>query len=297
MPSSKGDAQWMGVQFAQTWALRVAAMLSMGKLAVPGKSPTDVKLCALSELGTLGYDRRDIHDAFTVSTVDWSPYPAFWNHDANKVLCIKQKPNSNLMPRSVAAKGRKLKYASSIEHSAGCILLVERLWPITHRVLSVGFDNPVLGNTWWPFKSELTSEQEKALLLWLNGTVSLLNLFSRRVSTRSAWMQIKKPQWAAMPVLNVRELDDAVIHQLAEAYDTVCNKELKALAKLNVDPVRAEIDDALSFALDLPDMKPLRDLLAREPGLTGKGLSPQPGQTGMFDDEAPKEKAIQLRLF
>jgi hypothetical protein len=297
MPRSLGETQWMGVQFAQTWALRVAAMLSMGKLAVPGKTPIEVKLCALGELGALGYDRRDIHDAFTVSYVDWSPYPAFWNHDANKVLCIRQKPNSHLMPLGAAAKGRKLKDAPSVAEGAGFILLVERIRTTTQRLLALGFEENVLGNTWWSLNTAISEGQRKALLIWLNSTPSLLLILSHRVTTEGPWMQIKKPQWAVMPVLDVSKLEDGIISQLAEAYDRICEKELKALAKLNVDPVRAEIDDALSFALGLPDMKPLRELLAREPGLTGKGLSPKPGQTGLFEDEAPKEKAIQLRLF
>jgi hypothetical protein len=38
----------------------------------------------LDSLGGLGYDRRDIHDAFEVSTDDWSPYPAFWAMNPKK---------------------------------------------------------------------------------------------------------------------------------------------------------------------------------------------------------------------
>jgi len=85
-------------------------------------------------------------------------------------------------------------------------------------------------------------------------------------------MKFKQPAWANMPVLDVRSLPDKAITRLAKAYDSVCDKELMALAKLDADPVRAEIDAALSDALELPDIKPLRQLIAREPGLTGKGL-------------------------
>ncbi len=75
-----------------------------------------------------------------------------------------------------------------------------------------------------------------------------------------------------MPVLDVRSLPDKAIRRLANAYDTICDKEVMALAKLDAEPVRAEIDAALSDALGLPDIKPLRQLLAHEPGLIGKGL-------------------------
>ena len=87
----------------------------------------------------------------------------------------------------------------------------------------------------------------------------------------------KKPAWAAMPVLDVRALNDKQVRRLARAYDALGNRELQALAKLNVDPVRRAIDEALSKALDLPDLAPLREMLAREPGLTGKAASGFPG--------------------
>ncbi len=297
LPATLLTDQWIGVQFAQTQTLRAAVNLEQGKLAVPGKKPVDVSLCKLAELGELGYDQRDIHDAFTVSKTDWSPYPALWNHDAKQVVSLKQINNSHLIPRSVAIEGRRLKDYEKVAESAGSILLAERLGPVTHRVMAVGFDEAVLGNTWWELKTELSAEQEKTLLIWLNSTPALLLFLSRRVTTITAWMKLKKPAWANMPVLDVRSLPEAVIMQLSEAYDAICDKELKALAKLDIDPVRAEIDDALSAALGLPDMKKMRELLAREPGLTGKGLSPKPGQAELVTDESPvKDVSVQLRM-
>ena len=296
MPSALGESQWTGVQFAQTWALRAAVMLGNGKLAVPGKQPTEVKLCALGELGALGPDCKRVHEGFTVSATDWSPYPGFWNHDATRVVGMAQKPNSYLSVWAESPRGGDYG-PRRLWPRAGRILLVERVRTTTHRVLAVRFDEEVLGNTWWALKADLAPMQEKALLLWLNGTPNILLMLSRRVTTQGPWMQIKQPQWAAMPVLDVRALDDDTLSQLAVAYDTLCDKELKALAKLDTDPVRAEIDDAIRLALDLPDMKPLRSLLAREPGLTGKGLSPKPGQTGLFGDDEPITQPVQMQLF
>ena len=65
-------------------------------------------------------------------------------------------------------------------------------------------------------------------------------------------------------------MSDAQVANLAAAYDALCGRELLALAKLNVDPARRAIDEALGAALGLPDLAPLREMLAREPGLTGK---------------------------
>lgn len=296
LPPTHGDAQWIGVQFAQVQTLRAAVSMGQGKLAVPGQAPIGVPICHLDQMGELGPDRKRIHEGFTVSTSEWSPYPSFWNHSAKTVTCIRQQPNARLSPWEASPRGTD--YGPRLLWPrAGRILLAERLWPITHRVLAVGFNEAVLGNTWWAFKSDMSPEQEKAILLWLNSTPSLLIFLSHRVATRSAWMQVKQPQWAAMPVLDVRNLPAETVSCLAGDYDSLCSKELLALAKLDYDPIRAGIDDALSAALGLPDMKPLRQLIAREPGLTGKSLSPKPGQKPLFPDAEPKKAvAIQLRL-
>ncbi len=65
-------------------------------------------------------------------------------------------------------------------------------------------------------------------------------------------------------------LNDVQAARPAAAYDALCDRELQALAQLHVDPVRRAIDDALSATLGLPDLSPLREMLAREPGLTGQ---------------------------
>jgi hypothetical protein len=88
-------------------------------------------------------------------------------------------------------------------------------------------------------------------------------------------MQMKKPAWASMPVLDVRVLDANQLKFLADTYDTLSIKELAPIAQLNNDPIRQAIDAALCRALDLPDLSKVRELLAREPGLTAKDINPQ----------------------
>ena len=281
IPPPEGEAQWPGVQFAQTQLLRAALALAQGKVAVPGQDAAGIRLCPLGELGALGPDRKRIHEGFQPSIHDWSPYSGFWNHDSQTVTTITQKPNAWLSPWQESPRGPDYG-RKRLWPRAGRILLVERLWPITHRVMAIGFDEAVLGNTWWALQADLSPPQEKALLLWLNGSAALLLLLLRRVTTRQAWMQVKQPQWAAMPVLDVRALATEPLETLAAAYDALSTQPLLALAKLDRDPVRKQIDAALSAALALPDLAPLRALMAREPGLTGKAIAPEPGQVELF---------------
>jgi hypothetical protein len=127
----------------------------------------------------------------------------------------------------------------------------------------------VLGGTWWALNTEgLNEGQQKSLLLWLNSSLSLLLYFGRRVVTRSAWMQMKKPAWESMPVLDIRDVKPEHIKMLESTYDAISGMELMPLAQLDKDPVRQRIDESLAKVLGLPSLAPIRELLAREPGLT-----------------------------
>lgn len=86
---------------------------------------------------------------------------------------------------------------------------------------------------------------------------------------------MKKPAWEEMPVLDVRALTTEQCERLARTYDDVSRKDLQALAKLDDDPVRQQIDDAISETLGLSELSYLRKLMAREPGLSGKPILPQ----------------------
>jgi hypothetical protein len=277
IPPAKEKQNWTGALFAQSELLRACWRLERGELRVPGSNDSVLMpLCRLDACGTLGYDRRDIHDAFEVSTEDWSPYPAFWGHEFDKVLTIAQRPNAALLARAQAARGRHLKSAADVWSKAGRILLVERLRSNTHRVLAVGFGKKVLGNTWWALNlNRIGPQQEKALLLWLNSSLSLVLFFGRRVITQGAWMQMKKPAWESMPVLDVRALSPKQTKTLATAYDSLSTQELKPLAQLKSDGVRILIDQAIRKTLGIPDFSFVPELLDREPGLNAKDIVPR----------------------
>ena len=83
-------------------------------------------------------------------------------------------------------------------------------------------------------------------------------------------MQMKKPAWLSMPVLNVRDLNQDQSEDLSATYDLVSKETFRPLAQLDSDPVRIQIDETLCKTLSLPSLNPIRELLVREPGLTGR---------------------------
>jgi hypothetical protein len=305
LPRPVGNQNWTGAIFAQSPLMQIYWALDTKKeLRLPGADAcVKINICRLDELGTLGFDVRDIFDAFSVdrAAAEWSPYAGFWDHNAKRVVSIAQKPNATLIARTNATRleGRPLKDARAVWRKAGKMLLVSRLRSNSHRVLAIGLQREALGNTWWGFDdSALTDAQRKALLLWLNGTLSIVGYFGRRAITEGAWMQMKKPAWASMPVLDVRALSEYQLKKLSDAYDKFAVLELAPIAQLNIDPVRQEIDVVLCEALGLPDLSAVRDLLAREPGLTARDIVPRKAESGDgASDEPDSERQDELPLF
>lgn len=294
LPASRGDENWHGALFSRGALAQIFLELCNGNVKVPGSAAVSVSLCHLEALGRLGYDRRDVHDAFTLIEDVPSLYPAFWNHEADKVVSVGQNSNSWLHPRVTAAPGRKLKSAAQVWAKAADLLLVERIRLNSHKVMAVFLEKPVLGNTWWTFLTDLTIEQKKALALWFNSSLGILMVYGNRVITEGPWVQMKKPAWETMPILDVRKLDPKQVSKLAAGYERLETQELQSISKLATDQTRAAIDDTLSVALGLPKLDNLREMLRFEPGLTGEPVnaSRQAKEVALFGEEPEDQQGM-----
>ncbi|MCI0429071.1 MAG: hypothetical protein L0210_00810 [Rhodospirillales bacterium] len=282
---------WLGSAFAQTDLVRMAWYLRSGGLVRPGSSTVyPVGVCRLEQIAVLGPDRRDIYDGFALSDTP-TPFPAYWSHDADRVTTIAAEPNRWLSPLTNARKGRKLRSSSLLWGRAGRIMLAERMWLATQRLTAVMLADPGLSNVWWPTRLLFDDvRKEKALALWLNSTLGLLLLIAHRVPTRGPWVQFKKPVLEQLPVVDVRKLSEKALDSLAKAYDAIAEDALEPIAALERDPNRKAIDAALRHALSLPDLTPIAALLAREPIICNRPLTPSP----VPETEAPSE---QLAMF
>ena len=276
-PAPKLTNNWTNAIFAQCELMKFHwALDHLQRLDTPDSSRTvELNLCELRDLGDIGFHRRDILDAFEVdlSSSKWSQYKAFWNHDAKKVKTLNQVANATLIARSVPLPKRKLKNPDAIWTKASRIQLVSRLWPVTHRLTAVMCKEQVVGNTWWSLdESSLSEDQIKTLLLWLNSTIGIISIFGRRAITRSAFKAVNKPAWLSMPVLNVKKLSKIKLKKLSQVYDEFANTELVSISRLDSDCTRIKIDDLFCKTLGLPSLGSIRELLAREPGISAKPI-------------------------
>jgi hypothetical protein len=274
----KAQPSWLlPCAFAQSDLTRAAYHLQQHSLRLPSqRKGKRLPLCPLGELGTLGSDRRDIHDGFKLSHNNAvTAYPTFWGHDSEAAFTLEQKPNNYLSPLPKAKAGRNLRRVEDLWPLAGRLLIAERLRINTQKLAAIKISEPVLSNMWWTFaftKRASAQRYEKVMALWLNSTLGWLIMLANRVETEGAWIDFKKPTLAAMPVLNVNDLSAEQLKTLTAAYDAVSGQTLQPLPAMAADPVRAEIDRALATALHLPDFSILRTLLAKEPVVCLKSL-------------------------
>ena len=263
-----------GAAFAQTELSRAAHVLRQGQIYLPGRGfigqqPT----VRLKDFADIGPDRRDIHDGFRVTHQE-TEYPALWGHDTSSLQTLGQRANRHLMSLTKAKKGRNLRDAHLLWSRAGPLLVAERLWLITTKLVAIRVKDKVLSNTWWPVATYAQDISEtvldKIMALWFNSSLGLLALIAARVDTRGAWVELKKPVLEELLVLDPRALSKSVRTDLCRAFDELQRLELLSLPHIADDEIRARIDSVIAQALGVDDnFSTYRRLLAAEPLLSG----------------------------
>ena len=132
-------------------------------------------------------------------------------------------------------------------------------------------NQPVLSNVWWPVRNG-DVRHDKALCNYFNSTIGILALMATRTTTRAGWVALKKADLQRLPVLDVRALTEDQLDALSELFDEISEMEFMRLPEMADDPARAALDDGMSRILNLPDLAPLRRLIATEPVVSNERL-------------------------
>ena len=265
--------KWLGVQFARADLTRSAVKLVCdAEVQVPSmQQAVQVPLCRLDALGKLGPDRRDILDGFQ-HTDTTTAYPLVEGHDTEQRRRLIVVPDRYLAPLAKARPGRRLKKPTQLWQKASRLLISERLWLETTRVVAMWSEVRVLSNVWWEVKLESTLVAEKALAVWLNSSLGILSILSQRTSTRGGWVAMKKADLEDLPILDPRRLSPSQLQALSDLFDELAEAEFERLPAMVHCPARRALDDGLSKILGLPDLAKLRELLASEPVVSNRPL-------------------------
>jgi len=273
--------------FAQSELNRTAYMyISSSQVYLPGKGIVDsISLTKLGEVASIiGPDVRQIHGTFSKS-LSQTPYSALWDHRSEEIRTIFQQSNAWLEPKP--GKGES---ANDLWSRGGRLMVAERLWLNTHRIVASYLASEALSNMWWPVRlnevvtpngSKVSAEEhEKVEALWLNTTFGILGLLAYRQDTRGAWVKFKKEILNLVPVLDLSRLSREQVDRLLATFDRFCGSEVESLpdqfsGAVSGTGARREMDLEVQKILtgDTFDLKTLYEYLAREPIIT---LNPLP---------------------
>ena len=270
--STIAGKKWSGVQFARADLTRSALRLLDGsEVWVPGESSSSqVSLCKLGTLGQVGPDRRRLVDGFD-RTNSVTSYPLVEGHDTDQRKSMTCSPDSYLSPLTTPKGGQRPGYGEYLWQQSARLLVAERLWLETNRIVAMRVDTRVLSNVWWPVNARDESV-EKALTVWLNSSLGLLTILAQRTSTRGGWVAMKKADLEVLPVLDVRAISDSQLEGLSKLFDDMSEDEFERLPAMAHCPARKRLDDGISEILGLPDLDNLRRLLSSEPVVSNTRL-------------------------
>jgi len=174
--------------------------LSQHRLYIPGAGLAP-QMLPLSPLGVekLGPDTRQVHNVFS-PTEAHTVYRALWGVQSESMTSFRISPNMFLQPR--AGQSQR---ATNLWNQAARLMVVDRLWLKTYRLVAAYLDRRALSNVWWPVRLEggqtrdgenFTGEEaQKVQTLWLNTTPGLLGLLALRQDTRGAGYGSRKQPW------------------------------------------------------------------------------------------------------
>ena len=192
-------------------------------------------------------------------------------HDTEQRKSIVCSPDAYLSPLAIPKGGQRPGYGDHLWQQAGRLLISERLWLETTRVIAMRSDTRVLSNVWWPVQMD-DAGHEKSLAVWLNSSLGVLTILAQRTSTRGGWVGMKKADLERLPVLDVTAVSADQLQALADLFDSLAEDEFQRLPSMADCSTRRRLDDSLSQILDLPDLAGLRRLLASEPVVSNQRL-------------------------
>jgi hypothetical protein len=269
-PAPASEKPWRHGTFSRA-ALDIPAeaLLNREPIQLPrSKKALELPMKKLEDLATIGYDRRDVTDAFELAATSHG-YPALWGQDAESMRSMGASANRELAPRTEPAPGRKLiKDREQVWMGAGQLMIAERLRVNTYRTISVFLEDRALSNTSWSINVHGDdSDNDVILALWLNSSLGILSFLAAAEETEGPWVGMKKNKLKLLPVIDPAALSDSARDGLLAGWSDLKQHDLLAISALDKDPVRAKIDAALAKALDLPvdSLAALRKLIGSEP--------------------------------
>ncbi len=231
-----------------------------------GSSPALIKMSDIAEVGPEG---RRIRDAYIRShTPTASGRRALWDHKTTVTQSMRGQTDAYIEPKA-PKKGLANKYWEQRSR----LLLAHRLWLPRARVCAVSLDQPTVGSRWTPCRPHDKNESTaKALAVYLNSSVGILSLLGGRDNRKPSYPQFSLDTLRSLRVPDFNKLSTDARDALATTYDCYRDDVLLPLPQMNEDPIRQQLDEAVTTALGLDAewIAQVRQALSEEPSVTNR---------------------------
>ena len=251
----RGD--WYAVNFLSPFLVDAYRTLTE---ANPGTVPT----VPLSHLAKVGPEGRRIRDSYHRSALPTaSGRRALWFHKTEITQSMLAEADVYIEP-----KDAKRHLADRYWEQRSDLLLPHRFRLNKVRAAAVMLPEPAVGSIWTPCRPH-DPDIAKALCLYLNSTPGILTLLGGRDNKVPSYPQFSLDTLRALPVPDFAALEPESRDYLTSWFDWLKHEELLPLPHMHEDPVRQQIDDAVTEALGLdPEwVASVRRELAREPSV------------------------------
>jgi len=142
------------------------------------------------------------------------------------------------------------------EDHAGHILLGRRVFLTTTPYLAYYSNNRLTGTAvLLNVRTDMPLERVRALTLYLNSSLTLIQLLALLSETRGAWVDIhEQPMWALVRVPDVRQLDSALLRKAERVFHQIGKQDAMPMFERlrRSDPIQTMIDEV---ALEMADLK------------------------------------------
>ena len=232
-------------------------------------SPNSVPTVPLSQMAEVGPEGRRIRDSYTISNMPTSSgRRALWYHKTDVTRSMRTETDAYIEPK---LSDRERRLADGYWEQRSELLLPHRLRLNVSRVAAVMLPEPAVGSSWTPCRPH-NPDVAKALCLYLNSTPGLLALLGSRDNRLPSYTYLSLDTLRSLPIPNFEALGDANLELLDGWFDWLQNDTLLPFPRVDEDPVRRQIDEAVTQALGLDAdwVATIRQNLAREPSVTDR---------------------------
>ena len=254
----RGD--WSAINFLSPFLVNAYRQLSEASRA-------SVPAVSLSHLANVGPGGQRIRDSYRPSDMPTElGRRALWYHKTDVTRSMVAEADVYIEP-----KPEKRALADSYWGQRSSMLLPHRLWLPLARVAAVTLPERVVGSLWTPCRTH-DEAHARALCMYLNSTPGLLTMLGARDNRKPSYPSFSLDTLRSLPVPDLSALPPDRLALLDNWFDWLQYQVLQSLPQMADDPVRRQIDEAVTQALDMdPDwVATLRRELSREPSVTDR---------------------------